>query len=141
MRFYPDDILRKPPEDGGFLLSELPERDCGAGASGKELYHRDIGRGTARYWLKPEKRPNSILISALDGLPLPISSIVTVRMNLRLLMCTSIGGALRLDSSFRTCGDGFSGRLPKRWIERSLQISGHAAETLEAASVVGENFL
>ena len=28
-------ILRKPPEDGGFLLSELPERIA---ASGKELY-------------------------------------------------------------------------------------------------------
>lgn len=48
-------ILRKPPEDGGFLLSELPERIAALEPRAKNYTHRDIADERLDYWLKPEK--------------------------------------------------------------------------------------
>lgn len=56
MRFIRDlTILRKPPEDGGFLLSELPERIAALEPRAKNYTHRDIAEERLDYWLKPEK--------------------------------------------------------------------------------------
>ena len=48
-------ILRKAPEDGGFLLSELSERIAALEPRAKNYTHRDIAEERLEYWLKPEK--------------------------------------------------------------------------------------
>ena len=133
-------ILRKPPEDGGFLLSELPERIAALEPRAKNYTHRDIAEERLDYWLKPEKEAEINFDIRFGWTAAPISSIVTVLVNLRLLMCF-IGRALRLILLF----------------ERAAAVSPEAAEALDrtiiadfrgmlsetapgAASVVGEAF-
>lgn len=115
-------ILRKPPEDGGFLLSELPERIAALEPRAKNYTHRDIVEERLDYWLKPEKEAeiNFDIRFGWTAAPYFINS---YRSGESEVVDVLHRQGIAVGFFFSNVQQRFLRKLPKRWIERSLRIS------------------